>query len=195
MLNTHLSIHCEFHSCYFFILSYFLSSSQQPTIEWKCTHNNQVSSLLRIWWRMIVVWCCFEEEEIIQHQETLIDFTRYILCYYYAQTLICVWMMDSDTNSELAFFYGLLIVNDDVNVHQNDWIMLWEYFFAFMWLTVKMIATTSSNLVIYKVCTFGHIEGLPYTHRILIEMPGSGFWYMWIAINLEKLLNLLSSNN
>jgi hypothetical protein len=58
-------------------------------------------------------WCCFEEEEIIQHQETLIDFTRYVLCYYYA----CVWMMDSDTNSELAFFYGLLIVNDDVNVH------------------------------------------------------------------------------
>lgn len=58
-----------------------------------------------------------------QHQETLIDFTRYtlLLC-----THSCVWMMDSDTNFELAFFYGLLIVNDDVNVHHNDWIMLWE---------------------------------------------------------------------
>lgn len=58
-------------------------------------------------------WCCFEEEEIIQHQETLIDLTRYtlllLLCTY---TDSSAWMIDSDTILKLTFFYGLLIVND-----------------------------------------------------------------------------------
>lgn len=61
-----------------------------------------------------------DEEEIIQHQETLIDFTRYTLfiIIIYAQTYTLTHEECVDVefrhNFELAFLYGyfILIVND-----------------------------------------------------------------------------------
>lgn len=106
-----------------FMLFYTLFFSHPPSSQ-QLNENvyNQVSSLLRIWWRMIVVGALKRRKSFSIRKRSLT--LHVILCYYYAHTFMCV---DDGFRHifELAFFYGLLIVNDDVNVHQNDWIMLW----------------------------------------------------------------------
>lgn len=125
MLNTHLSIHCKFHSCYFYT-PFFSPSSHQ--LNENTTHNNQVS-LLRIWWRMIDVGTDLKRRKsfTIRKWSLTLHVPHFFVInmHTFADVNMCGWWIPT------IFFYitismVLFIVNDDVNVHQNDRFMLWE---------------------------------------------------------------------